>query len=197
MSTPKGDIAAGGDRPLHSGYSFFRLGRPLWLTSLPSGNSPGVLSFALAMTRALVLSYAIILALFPFFRWHHGDSFDFTLAEGFFFAFVLAFFEDHARWNYVVNAARPFMVAARFAALISIAEFLLSYLTLDESISFLYLICVRASATVLHFLLSYLAAYFAGASQYKMFAVFIFSVIGHAAFNVLGIGYWVAAMLDG
>lgn len=140
------------------------------------------------MMRAVVVSYVLILGMYPFFAWRYEDGFNFGLQEGFLFAFIFAFFEDHARWNYIVNATRPVVAAARFAALISVSELMMAYLAWDENVSFLLVINVRASATAMHFILSYLAAFLANAGRYAMFSVFIVCVVVHSAFNVFGVG---------
>lgn len=177
-------------------YSFFRKGKPVWFTSLPFSDSPGVLAFVVATARAVILSYVVILALYPYFSWRHEESFEFSTEESFFFAFIFAFFEDHARWNYIVNAARPLLAATKFAVFLSVCEFLFSYLAQVQngSASFLYLVQVRMPAFGMHLLLGCIAACVYAKSQYLMFSVFILSVVVHCIFNIFGpevISAWV------
>lgn len=182
------EVAAGDIRPLHLEYSFFEKGRPLWFTSLPTSDSPGVLSFGVAMARAIALSWLVVLGMYPFFSWWREGSLEFGFAEGFFFAFVFAFFEDHARWNYVLNAQQPFKAAIKFAALISAAELLMACLTSSENYSLLQIVFLRAPTSVLHFVLACIAVRFIIAGRYVRFAAFIICVIAHSTYNVFGIG---------
>lgn len=182
------EVAAGDNRPLHFEYSFFKKGRPLWFTSLPSNDSPGVLSFGVAMARAIALSWAVVFGLYPFFLWWREGAFDFGFAESFFFAFVFAFFEDHARWNYVSNAQQPFKAAIKFAALISASELLMACLTSSGSYSFLQIVGLRAPTSVLHFILTYVAVCFITVGRGVRFAAFVICVIAHSAYNVFGVG---------
>lgn len=178
-------------------WSFFKRGRPRWFTSLPFHESPGVLAFATAIGRSLILTAVFLLALFPFFRVRHGDEFDFSFGEGLFFAFVYVFFEEHARWNYIVNALRPFVAATKFAVMISIVELLLFYLSHNESLSFLHLAYARLPVVALHLFLGYAAACVFRRNQYQMFVLFVACLTVHAGFNFFGVAYWVSDVLKG
>lgn len=176
-------------------WSLLRRGRPAWLTSLPTHEKPGVVAFLVAIVRAMALTAATMLVLFPVFRAAHDGGFDFSAKEGFLFALIFAFFEEHARWNFVVNAKRPFVAATTFAVLISVLEQLMFFFGPSTEAGFWQLAALRIPSVLLHFLLSYVAASFAYRRQAVMFAIFIVVVCAHAAFNFIGVAALIAERL--
>lgn len=134
----------------------------------------------------LLLTAITLLALYPVFRAFHPDGFRFNAVEQYFLAAIFIYFEEHARWNFTLNADNKLRAALLFAICISFAELAAGFFNFSGSLGIAGILELRVVPTLLHFTLGLTAWQASKRSRPVAALMFLFAVILHVAYNKLG-----------
>ena len=168
----------------------------MWLTFLPFHRKPNLISFFVSAIRMLLLTALVVAALYPLFVLKYPHGFKFNLTEGFLLASIFIFFEEHARWNFTINALDKKLAAIKFFLFISIAELVLPLINVPSEIELQDLLLARVPPTALHLFMCAIAYFFADRTRATTAIAFCLSVAAHVSYNKLLAGRVASLVFD-